>query len=264
MTTDTTQDEDVFDDTSAAVEAEDTIEALTEQPPRASTNAFRPRTAPPRRTAPASLEPNGLKVGVLRPTSAKPRRAANSPPHIPHQKTNVMRPTSAPSARHTSISQAYLKQAAHIKRSRERAFATELFQEKADFEKKIALKINQGNKLMRRLNIPKSFQPARSRDDFLMVRVLDPPLDQFFLDLGCLLRDFDKLTSANSSSSGHVGDDDEGHEPPKASKIATARLQSKKDIQDGLRMVLKSTIELTAILQEQLFELQRKGWNASN
>ncbi|CAK4432986.1 unnamed protein product [Aphanomyces euteiches] len=187
-----------------------------------------------------------------------------------------MRPTSAPSARHTSISQAYLKQAAHIKRSRERAFATELFQEKADFEKKIALKINQGNKLMRRLNIPKSFQPARSRDDFLMVRVLDPPLDRlipadtfhilfhFFLDLGYLLRDFDKLTSANSSSSGHVGDDDEGHEPPKASKIATARLQSKKDIQDGLRMVLKSTIELTAILQEQLFELQRKGWNASN
>ncbi|KAH9146396.1 hypothetical protein AeRB84_007139 [Aphanomyces euteiches] len=262
MTTDTTQDEDVFDDTSAAVEAEDTIEALTEQPPRASTNAFRPRTAPPRRTAPASLEPNGLKVGVLRPTSAKPRPAANSPPHIPHQKTNVMRPTSAPSARHTSISQAYLKQAAHIKRSRERAFATELFQEKADFEKKIALKINQGNKLMRRLNIPKSFQPARSRDDFLMVRVLDPPLDRLIpADTFHILF---HLTSANSSSSGHVGDDDEGHEPPKASKIATARLQSKKDIQDGLRMVLKSTIELTAILQEQLFELQRKGWNASN
>ncbi|KAG9402025.1 hypothetical protein AC1031_007720 [Aphanomyces cochlioides] len=263
MTTDTTQEEDVFDDTSAAVEAEDTIDALTEQP-RASTNAFRPRTAPPRR-APASLESNGPKVGVLRPTSAKRRPAANSPPHIPRtapKKTNAMRPTSAPSARHTSISQAYLKQAAHIKRSRERAFATELFQEKADFEKKIALKINQGNKLMRRLNIPKSFQPARSRDDFLMVRVLDPPHDRLMpADTFHILF---HLTSASSSSSGHFGDDDEGHEPPKASKVATARLQSNKDIQDGLRMVLKSTIELTAILQEQLFELQRKGWNASN
>jgi hypothetical protein len=36
-----------------------------------------------------------------------------------------------------------------------------------------------------------------------------------------------------------------------------------KDIQDALRNVLQDTIERTVTLQEQLMELERKGWHAS-
>ncbi|KAF0714598.1 Aste57867_3792 [Aphanomyces stellatus] len=59
------------------------------------------------------------------------------------------------------------------------------------------------------------------------------------------------------------GGNDNNTTQSSSAKNVKARMQSKKDIQDGLRMVLKSTIELTAILQEQLYELQHKGWNCA-
>ncbi|ETV99385.1 hypothetical protein H310_08092 [Aphanomyces invadans] len=167
------------------------------------------------------------------------------------------RPVSAPSNRNLSVSKAYLKKAAKEKRARERDFAMELFQEKADFERK-----GQANKLMRRHNILKVYSQTKNRDNFLQVKVVEGP-DQhervMTADAFHIL--FHMLSIVSSPH--HLALPDYNNGTSSSAKHAKLRMQSKKDIQDGLRLVLKSTIELTAILEEQLYELQRKGWNCT-
>ncbi|KAF0714599.1 Aste57867_3793 [Aphanomyces stellatus] len=201
----------IHEDESNAVEADDTIQALTSKfrtrvmgqtAPVATVAPPRPTTAPLKRfntmTAVAAtlLDRGGIDKLSLqdlpsaRPGSAKPAPMSTSLSYTSHASNNQhkqhgrggrhhhsgFRPTSAPPVRQQhrhihSVSKVYLKKAAKDKKTRDREFAMELFAEKADFDKKIAMKISQANKLLRRHNIPKTYAQARNRDNFLVVRV---------------------------------------------------------------------------------------------
>ncbi|ETV77692.1 hypothetical protein, variant [Aphanomyces astaci] len=200
--------DDILDDVSIAAEADGAIRTLTggsktKASPSAdvvgrwsSSGLNRPSTAPPKRFQPPSAVGTHCLDGQLqnpstrlhlntshsRPASAKPRPTA-TPGGVIHgthavtttskQGQDTFRPISAPSNRNLSVSKVYLKKAANDKRARERDFATELFQEKADYERKIALKIGQANKLMRRHNIPKVYSQTKNRDNFILVKVVE-------------------------------------------------------------------------------------------
>ncbi|OQS01708.1 hypothetical protein ACHHYP_00312 [Achlya hypogyna] len=229
----------------------------------------RPISAPPKRFA--SYEQlvdtiHGITLQTLppRPESAQPQRLSSSggtKPHVSFGKEKRDRPVSAPirsKSTRTATSKTYLREAADKKKAKEREFALELFQDKIDQERKVGVKITQANKLMRRQGSKKTYYMAKNRDDFVIVRVIEDNLPERLLSIEAFHILFPPLALWASKSK-----DIKPAEDPAHNKTPQVRLQSKKEIQSGLRMILKGTIELTAILQEQLFELQNKGWNSN-
>ncbi|KDO17605.1 hypothetical protein SPRG_16983 [Saprolegnia parasitica CBS 223.65] len=116
---------------------------------------------------------------------------------------------------------------------------------------------------MRRQGSKKTYYMAKNRDDFVAVRVIEENVPERLLsidafDILCLakLHRMTVLWAAKAKDSAPFDD-------ATPAKTPSIRLHPKKETQSGLRMILKGTIELTAILQEQLFELQSKGWNSN-
>ncbi|KDO19262.1 hypothetical protein SPRG_15043 [Saprolegnia parasitica CBS 223.65] len=238
----------------------------------------RPISAPPKRyPSHESAQPpqlvetiRGITLQTLppRPESAKPARASSRQPVQAHVRfrdpESRDRPVSAPQRTapvktSSTTSKTYLRRAADKKKEKERDFAIELFQEKIDQERKVAVKITQANKLMRRQGSKKTYYLAKNRDDFVAVRVIEDNVPERLLSTDAFVREFERMTvlwAAKAKDSAPFDD-------ATPAKTPSTRLHPKKETQSGLRMILKGTIELTAILQEQLFELQSKGWNSN-
>ncbi|EEY58340.1 uncharacterized protein PITG_00996 [Phytophthora infestans T30-4] len=143
-----------------------------------------------------------------------------------------------------SISIAYLRVAAEKKKTRDREFARELFREENELKKKISVKIEQANKMMTIIGSSTSFGPAPDRDGVHMVKVLDPMA-------GDRVISFEQLASSILTRDSIA---------PRAARTKPA---DRSQVQEELRSVLEGTIELTKVLQEQLYELKLKGWNVA-
>ncbi|KAG6970413.1 hypothetical protein JG687_00002655 [Phytophthora cactorum] len=196
-----------------------------------------------------------------------------------------------------SISIAYLRAAAEKKKARDREFARELFREENEFKKKISVKIEQANKMMTAIGSSKSFGPAPDRDGIHMVKVLDPVAGDRFeqlasVPLGNTMQQYSSPANNNALNKLSNSTSSRGKSlltrtsiAPRAARLgarpssAPRELQSevggsrsrrakikpadRSQVQEELRSVLESTIELTKILQEQLHELKLKGWNVA-
>ncbi|EQC36397.1 hypothetical protein, variant [Saprolegnia diclina VS20] len=237
---------------------------------------YRPISAPPKRyVSHESAQPpllietiHGITLQTLppRPESAKPARVSSRPPVEAHARFRDLesrdRPVSAPHrtvAKTSTTSKTYLRRAADKKKEKERDFAIELFQEKIDQERKVAVKITQANKLMRRQGSKKTYYMAKNREDFVVVRVIEENVPERLLSIDTFVREFERMTALWAAKT----KDSAPFDDALPAKTPAIRLHPKKETQSGLRMILKGTIELTAILQEQLFELQSKGWNCN-
>ncbi|OQS01226.1 hypothetical protein THRCLA_05772 [Thraustotheca clavata] len=180
-------DLDIHEDLSGDTQADHDIQRLTESNNQGDQVNYRPVSAPPKRmtahdsprTKQLSQTIHGMTLQTLppRPESAKPQRQQfrKNTMHAKIQERRD-RPVSAPLQNKSNApanSKTYLRQAADKKKEKDREFAIELFREKIDTERKIALKITQANKLMRRQNSKKTYYLTKNRDDFAVVRVIE-------------------------------------------------------------------------------------------
>ncbi|KAJ0411312.1 hypothetical protein ATCC90586_005721 [Pythium insidiosum] len=232
---------------------------------------FRPTSAPVSRS---KLQPVGEQAGLQRQDSQRHRAA---------------------------VSIAYLKQAAEKKKKRDRAFAQELLREESDYKKKIQLKIDRDGLHMVRVIDPTSNDRVISFERLASVQIghlastaahrrdsvsaaLAPNNASSSLGLHTAaahgtgahpptardakptskLRIHGIRTSRPESTTGDGAADTAALARESTRKRPTAKATDRTLVQEELKSVLASTIDLTKVLQDQLHELKLKGWNFSS
>ncbi|DAZ99947.1 TPA: hypothetical protein N0F65_008754 [Lagenidium giganteum] len=227
-----------------------------------------------------------------RPTSAPPSRA--KPWGHGDGDERAKKKAAAPQRGQTSVSVEYLRQAAEKKKARDRDFARELQREESEYKKKITLKIDQANKMSVSIGSKRTYMLAPDREGMHMIKVVDSAgsdrvisveLGQSMSRNSSVKRIPQENGAATADGAGatasleqrksrmrglrasHVANEAsmaDLHEMSAAlmkNNHATGKPGDRTLVQEELKSVLASTIELTKVLQEQLHELKLKGWN---
>jgi len=174
----------------------------------------------------------------------------------------------------------YLRQAAAQRRAKDRAFADRLNREKLEFENMCMMRIEEANRFMQQLGVLRQYRRIQTIDRGMRVLVSRPNSqknEERIISLQMFLREHEKLKvlvdktlqegSGNthvhkSASLGAQGEMKQHSLNAKAKVVNPKHKLTRTEAQAELQEVLEGTRRLTAILQEQLDEIQRRGWNA--
>jgi hypothetical protein len=225
----------------------------------------------------------------------KPRgrgTSRQSDQYLSTARSSVTSRSSAMSRDGSNASVRYLRKRAHKKKLEQEMFADELVEEKDEYNQMVVVRMEDASEVARALHLDREYKPVWEEDEQLGTRNLvvsvhcpsEPEAEPTKMSLDMFLREHTKLknhlarqtefaqtmqstaggpdSNSAGSSMGRSGGGGKLAQSLSASQKAhrtgkLTRAETRAEMQD----VLESTQRLTAVLEEQLATLKKRGWN---